>query len=206
MVRLRQVLAVPMYATALWLLWVLAGETGRPGLLAGLAGLILVAAAAFAFGRTQASKPLPRRGGAALAAACLLGALALLPGIDAPAAAGEPAVFLPGAQPFTAARLAAFRSQGRPVLVDMTAAWCLTCLVNEHVALESAAVRQAIRARDVALLVGDWTRQDPALSTFLKAHGRDGVPLYLYYPAHAAAPVTLPQILTAGTVVSALNG
>lgn len=83
----------------------------------------------------------------------------------------------------------------------MTASWCLTCLVNERVALDTEAVHRLFAINDVALLVGDWTRQDPALTNFLRANGREGVPVYLYFPAHAGNLVTLPQVLTAGTVV-----
>ncbi|MGA9868687.1 MAG: thioredoxin family protein, partial [Acetobacteraceae bacterium] len=109
------------------------------------------------------------------------------------------------AEAFTPTRLAALRAEGRPVFVDMTAAWCVTCLVNERVAIDTEAVRHAFAARDVAYLKGDWTRQDPALTGFLRENGRDGVPLYLFYPAHASAPVTLPQILTAGTVLTTVG-
>jgi len=101
--------------------------------------------------------------------------------------------------------LAALREAGRPVFVDMTAAWCVTCLLNERVAIDTQAVRRAFQERNVVYLKGDWTRQDPALTAFLRENGRDGVPLYLFYPARAEAPVVLPQVLTAGTVLAALG-
>ena len=89
----------------------------------------------------------------------------------------------------------------------MTAAWCVTCLVNERVAIASAPVRQAFAAHHVAYLKGDWTRQDPAITAFLREHGRDGVPLYVYYPPRRAARrQVLPQILTPGLVLHTLNG
>ncbi len=87
----------------------------------------------------------------------------------------------------------------------MTAAWCVTCLVNERVAISSAPVRHAFAARRVAYLKGDWTRQDPAISNFLREYGRDGVPLYVYYPPHDGKPVVLPQILTENEVLEQLN-
>jgi len=87
--------------------------------------------------------------------------------------------------------------------VNMTAAWCITCLVNERVALRPEAVRAAFAAKGVTYMKGDWTRQDPEITAFLRQHGRDGVPLYVLYPAHGAAEV-LPQILTEGTVLAAL--
>jgi len=87
----------------------------------------------------------------------------------------------------------------------MTAAWCVTCLVNERFALAPAAVRDAFAERGVVYLKGDWTRQDPEITRFLHEHGRDGVPLYLLFPGGARAPEVLPQILTQGSVLAALG-
>jgi thiol:disulfide interchange protein DsbD len=91
------------------------------------------------------------------------------------------------------------------VLVDMTAAWCVTCLVNERVALDRAAVRAEFARRDVTLLRGDWTRQGPDITAYLRDQGRDGVPLYVFYPGGDRPPVRLPQILTETTVLDALR-
>jgi thiol:disulfide interchange protein DsbD len=87
----------------------------------------------------------------------------------------------------------------------MTAAWCVTCLVNERVAISTTAVRQAFAASDVAYLKGDWTRQDPAITAFLQQNGRDGVPLYVFYPAGGGQAQVLPQILTENAVLSLLR-
>ena len=128
-----------------------------------------------------------RRIGQSAAAAALLAALAVLSGIaSAPleplsVAAGS------GAEPFTAARLAALRAEGQPVFVDMTAAWCVTCLVNERVAIDTNTVRQAFADHHVTYLKGDWTRQDPHITNYLRENGREGVPLYVYYPAERPA-------------------
>ena len=86
----------------------------------------------------------------------------------------------------------------------MTAAWCVTCLVNERVALDTQAVRKAFDQRHVAYLKGDWTRQDPAITAYLRQNGRDGVPLYVYYPPHGQ-PDVLPQILTESIVLARLQ-
>jgi thiol:disulfide interchange protein len=114
-----------------------------------------------------------------------------------------------GVEPFSAARLAALRAEGRPVFVNMTAAWCVTCLVNERLALSPEAVRHAFADRRVAYLRGDWTRQDPEISAFLREHGRDGVPLYVFFPGkdqgRDRAPSVLPQILTQGEVLGAIG-
>jgi thiol:disulfide interchange protein DsbD len=111
---------------------------------------------------------------------------------------------LPGAENFSSARLAALRSKNQPVFVDMTAAWCVTCLVNERSSLTAPRVRAAFAAAHVQVLVGDWTQRDADISAFLQANHRDGVPLYVFFPA-AGAPVTLPQVLTPGIVVSAIT-
>ena len=91
------------------------------------------------------------------------------------------------------------------MFVNMTAAWCVTCLVNERVAIGTTAVRQAFAANGVTYLKGDWTRQDPAITEFLRQNGRDGVPLYVFYPAHGGAPQVLPQILTEGQMLGLLR-
>jgi thiol:disulfide interchange protein len=111
----------------------------------------------------------------------------------------------PGAVPFSADKLAGLRAAGKPVLVDMSAAWCITCLVNERVALEDGSVQAALRARGAVLMTGDWTHSDPAITAYLEAHHRDGVPLYVYYPPDGAAAVVLPQILTPSIVRRALS-
>jgi thiol:disulfide interchange protein len=87
----------------------------------------------------------------------------------------------------------------------MTAAWCVTCLVNERVAIGTDAVRQAFVADNVTYLKGDWTRQDPAITAFLRQNGRDGVPLYVFFPANGGQPQVLPQILTESEVLGLLR-
>jgi thiol:disulfide interchange protein DsbD len=91
-------------------------------------------------------------------------------------------------------------------LVNLTAAWCITCLVNERVALSSTAVAEAMRARGVAYLKGDWTHRDPKITELLEAHGRSGVPLYLFYPPDpTASPEIWPQVLTERFVLERLE-
>jgi len=199
---LKELLAFPMYAAVVWLLWVMSQEAGSDGVLAAAAGLVLLGFAGWALGRAQAGAGLGRRLGQAAAVAGVVAAAFLLPGIT-PIQAGAQAT-AEASEPFTAARLAELRAQGRPVFVNMTAAWCVSCLVNERVALSTQAVRDAFTAQDVAYLKGDWTQQDPAVSAFLREHGRDGVPLYVLY-APGQEPKVLPQILTPGLVLASLN-
>jgi thiol:disulfide interchange protein DsbD len=114
------------------------------------------------------------------------------------------AMTLPGGEEYSAARLAALRAAGTPVFVDMTAAWCITCLVNERDALSSPSVQAVFARTGTQLLVGDWTSRDPAITAFLQQNQRDGVPLYVFYPAHGG-PVVLPQILTPGIVAGVVR-
>ena len=205
MLILRQALAFPMYGAAVWLVWVLGQQSDADAVLIVLSGAVLIGFAGWIFGATRNNERRGRLIGEALAAAT---ALALLPALAAVAVAPlGPAATSTADNPtaYSASRLAALRAEGRPVFVNMTAAWCVTCLVNERVALSSEAVRQAFDKRNVAYLKGDWTRADPAISEFLREHGRDGVPLYVLYPPHDEAPVILPQILTGNTVLDELK-
>ncbi|MSP01643.1 MAG: hypothetical protein EXR07_11435 [Acetobacteraceae bacterium] len=193
---LRQFLAFPMYGASVWLLWVVSQETGPEGVLGTAIGFVLLGFAAWCLGITQDSER--RRlgwAGAGVAASLALWALSGIGAVPATSPAER------GAEAFSPARLAALRAEGRPVFVNLTAAWCVTCLVNERVAIGNDAVRLAFASKQVAYLKGDWTRQDPAITGFLREHGRDGVPLYLYYGPHAATAEVLPQILTAATVL-----
>lgn len=206
MLRLRQAMAFPMYASAAWLVWVLGRQAGDMGVAIGLSGGLLVGLAAWTYGIAQHGA----RGAAfsrGFAAAFALGLLALAPQLgDARAPGAAASIAAAGAEPFTGARLAALRREGKPVFVNLTAAWCITCLVNERVALSTAAVRQAFAARGVAYLKGDWTSRDPEITAFLRSFDRDGVPFYAYYPAGAQEPVVLPAVLTEAAVVSEIRG
>ena len=206
---LRQALAFPMYGACVWLLWVVSQEAGPTGVLAAASGLLLIGFGAWALGLAGRSSGRGRRLARAAGLAAALAAAAVLPGIPTlSAGAGASTAggggLLPGAEPFTTARLASLRAAQRPVFVDITAAWCITCLVNERVALATRQVRDAFAAHRVTLLRGDWTRQDPDVTEFLHRHDRDGVPLYVYFPPDGP-PRTLPQILTATMVLHALG-
>ncbi len=196
---LRQGLAFPMYGAAAWLAWVLAQQAGPDGLLLLLGGAVLIGFAAWALGLAQRGGG---RIGRVLAGVAAIGALALLPGLAAapPAAASTEA----RAEAWSAARVAALQAEGRPVFVNLTAAWCITCKVNEQLVLKSGAVQAAFAGRSLAYLTGDWTQGDPVIGALLREHGREGVPLYLLYPAGGGAPQVLPQVLTEGIVLRAL--
>jgi thiol:disulfide interchange protein DsbD len=194
----KHLLAFPMYGAALWMVWVASQQTNPLGLAAVFGSLLLVGFAAWAYGYGQMlERPRLLNGAAILAIAA---SIVLLFGLGTPAAPALPGQSADGSEPYSAARLAALRAEHRPVLVDMSAAWCVTCLVNERIALSPAPVRAAFAEHKVAYLKGDWTRQDPGITAFLKDHDRSGVPLYVYYPAEGA-PEVLPQILTPGLIL-----
>lgn len=201
---LQRLLAFPMYAAAAWLAWIYGRQTGLEGLAELFAVGWLAALAAWLFGRGQRSgRSLPFRlasGTAALLAAGWLG-------VSVWSAAG-PAPVTAGALPqevYTLERLAALQAEQRPVFVNFTADWCVTCKVNERVALSSTEVARAFQRTGVVYLKADWTSRDPVIATTLARHGRAGVPLYLLYAPGAAEPRILPQILTPGAVISAID-
>ena len=211
----KQVLAFPVYGTAVWLGFVLASESGSIGITAALAGLVLIGFAAWLYEAVRMGEGRGRLAGLALSALAVIAALFLLqiPGetgyaaADTEAPAANAAAGAAGAtwQPFSQARLDALRAEGKPVFVDFTADWCITCKVNERVALGDPSVKQAFVAGGVVTLRGDWTRRDGEITRVLEANHRGGVPLYIYYP-RSGDPVILPQILTADTVLQQLKG
>ncbi|WP_235835303.1 protein-disulfide reductase DsbD family protein [Piscinibacter terrae] len=208
MERLKQAMAFPMYASAAWLVWVLTRQAGPQALAVALVSSLVLAFALWLYGGTRTLASSRRRHGSAIAAAVLV-ALAAVAGpvvvgpADAPRAASTTHADW---EPYTPQRLADLRAQGKPVFINLTADWCLTCMVNERVALRSESVDQAFRQSGVVRLLGDWTRRDEHITQLLAAHGRSGVPLYLFYPAGAdAQPVLLPQLLSPDLILAALR-
>lgn len=202
---LKQGLAFPMFGAAIWLVWVLAQQAGPQGVLLALSGMALIALAAWLRSISRQARPRARWLGTGTALAALLAAVALLPWLPRAEADAAPLAQQAEHEPYSPERLAQLQAQGRPVFVNLTAAWCITCLVNERVALSTPEVQAAFRAGGITYLKGDWTRQDPRITELLARHGRSGVPLYLFYPAGQAARV-LPQLLTPGIVQAALRG
>jgi DsbC/DsbD-like thiol-disulfide interchange protein/cytochrome c biogenesis protein CcdA len=189
----RKIMAVPMGLTALALLW-LCWRLGGPmfafiGVAIALGVIAILATISRGYGW--------RTAGPAAAGLALFAVVALPHTIEPPAAAEAGVV---PAKPFTEAALASARASGKPVFVWFTADWCLTCKVNESVAIEREATRDAFAKSGVVALVGDWTRRDPAITRFLTAHGVAGVPLYLWYAPGKDAEV-LPQVLAPDSLV-----
>jgi thiol:disulfide interchange protein DsbD len=209
MVRLRQLLAFPMFATVIWLAWVLGVQLGVDGMLRLLVALLAVALGIWLL-RGQAA----RRSAIALvfATAALAGAAAiawpLFTGSAQAAETSRSGAARPDAaatqwEPFSPARIAELAATGRPVFVDFTAAWCVTCQVNKQLVLSRDSVLAAFRDRGVTLMRADWTRQDPEITAALQSLGRSGVPVYaLFRPGREA--LLLPEVLQESTIREAL--
>ena len=200
---LKQAVSLPIFATVIWLLWVLAGSYGASLLAALLSGLLLLAVAGWFLGRWPAKR------WATLVAALILLAVVALDALaprrfaaepQSPAETGHSAT-----QPWSAAAVARAQAAGQPVFVDFTASWCLSCQVNERVALSQPEVQQAFAAHNVLVLKADWTRHDEAITTALTALGRSGVPAYALYIPGETSPRLLPEVLTPGVVLEALG-
>jgi thiol:disulfide interchange protein len=197
MVTFQRWLAVPMGLTALALCWLIWRQTGAGGLMFAIeVGVLLIAGAWGIENRLKQGK--------ALAWSALLGVLALigLNGAKLADLTGQPIIARAGAESFSEASLNAHRAKNTPVFLYFTADWCLTCKVNEKTAIERDEVEAAFKKAGVKVMVGDWSRGDPAITRFLNEQGVSGVPLYLFYPRGGGAAQQLPQVLTPGMLTA----
>ncbi|MEM9234611.1 MAG: thioredoxin family protein, partial [Pseudomonadota bacterium] len=206
MVTLRQLFAFAMFATVVWLVWVLSMQAGSSGILnLGLA-LLAISFGAWIFGRVQRGQS-GLLGRIAALAMVILAALPVSRITTADAMSGslarlgevETAVW-------SEEILAEYRAAGTPVFVDFTAAWCITCQVNKRTVLDTSRVRTAFMETGTVYMVADWTNRDDNITAALEALGRAGVPVYLYYAPNATEPVILPQLLTVSGVLETING
>ncbi len=199
---LKQAISVPIFATVIWLAWVVAQAYGASVLAALLGSFLLLAIAGWFLGRWPA-----RRWSTAVAIGIVLVVIAvsaLAPRRLSTASEASSVTEKQGWEPWSAETVARYQAQGRPVFVDFTASWCLSCQVNERVALSQTQVQQAFADANVALLRADWTRHDDAITQALTALGRDGVPAYALYVPGNSTPQMLPEVLTPGIVTNAL--
>ncbi|PPV06973.1 C-type cytochrome biogenesis protein [Xanthomonas bromi] len=195
---LKQVLAFPMYLTAIWLLWVLGKQRGVDALALMLIGATLLALGLWCFERSRWKS---HRLGIGLATAMLV--LALVPVVAVTRLSLPAATAAEGVVAFSPQLLDRLRADNRVVFVNMTADWCVTCKANEKNVLSSPAFRDALRRVDAVYMKGDWTNVDPAISTFLDEHQAVGVPLYVVY-GPGAPPAILPTVLTGAITEDAL--
>jgi thiol:disulfide interchange protein DsbD len=219
MASFKALMAFPMFATVVWLTWVLGNQVGIDGATALLGVLVAVAFAAWALGSPTLG-PIARRSLTAVSALLLAAALAwALPSWrqDAAAAtrgAGAGAPSSPRAasseagdhwQPWSSERVAQAQAEGRPVFVDFTAAWCVTCQFNKRATLNHPDVKAAFERKRVLLLRADWTRRDGTIAAELARLERSGVPVYALYAPGANAPRLLSEILSVSEVIAALD-
>lgn len=203
----RSVLAFPMFATAVWLFWIIGNQLGADAMAVGL-----LAALAFGFGLWAygcawgTTRPWLWR---AVAIAGLAATVALGWKMPDYKSSGDAAAGTLGdlaVEPFAPERVSTYLGAKQPLFLYFTADWCVSCKVNERVALASAAVGEAFRSRGIKVMAGDWTNEDPLITAWLRRYGRVGVPLYLYYPSGSSldGAAVLPQILVPSAVIDAI--
>ena len=203
MLILKQAFAFPMFATAIWLVWVASVQTGPAGILTALIALLAAGFVVWLIGVTRQGRGRPIGIAAALLILFGTGWFVVESAVPVPpataASSGE-------AEPWSPQRVAELQAQGKPVFVNFTAAWCISCLANERVALSREEVKRGFADLGVAYLKADWTNRNAEIARALAEHGRAGVPLYLAYPGKpGAAPEVLPQILTPSEVIAAAS-
>ena len=190
----KQVLAFPIYATVIWLIWVL-GQQGGIDAIAAILAAMMVAALGLWLGKQSSSGTMK-----ALALVALAGVIALA--IFAGRQTADPSV---DKETWSTGRVESLVAAGDAVFVNFTAAWCVTCLANERVAFSDSKIQRYFEQNAIAYLEADWTRRDAVIAAELARFGRSGVPLYLYYPKAGGAPAVLPQLLTSGILLGHLE-
>ncbi|MEX0740956.1 MAG: thioredoxin family protein [Pseudohongiella sp.] len=212
MVTFKEFMAFPMYAAALWLLWVLGVQVGVNGMVAVASAALLLALALWLMQKGSHASDGWRRANTVVGLVLIVVALSVLrmPLLEPRMGNPDSGVDMSGNdyeadfEPFASARVEELRNIGTPVLVNMTAAWCITCLANEQTTLSTQRVQQAMRDSGITYMKGDWTNQDPEISRVLDEFDRPSVPLYILYPGDPSAePMILPQLLTPTIVLDA---
>ncbi|MEE2565934.1 protein-disulfide reductase DsbD family protein [Hyphobacterium marinum] len=193
MVRFKQVLAFPMFGAAIWLVWVASVQTGPTGLLWLLGAILALGFVVWSLGLN----------GMARRVSAVLGLLVMIAAVVMAGQARADQELT--AESWSPARVAELRAEGRPVFVEFTAAWCVSCQFNKQTTLNSRTVREAFDANGVAVLVADWTNRDDTIADAIRGHGAAGVPLYVMYPADGGEPVILPPILSTSIIVDAIG-
>jgi thiol:disulfide interchange protein DsbD len=207
---LKQATAIPVFGTVIWLVWVFAQLAGATALIGLLTAFLLLGIAGWTLGRWPA-----KRSGVAVALVVIALAIAApvyavhtfaAPERESASAGNGRTDHTRAWQAFTPELVAQYQAQGRPVFVDFTADWCLSCQVNERVVLERPEVLNKLADGKIALVRADWTRHDEEIARALATLGRSSVPTYALYPGTPGAPArVLPEVLTTNTVLEALK-
>jgi len=209
----KQLMSFPMFATCIWLVWLMGAHVGNDGLIMVLGGLLVVAIGAWVYGRWSVpSKPAATRRVSTTVAAVIavLGIWMLIPSEEATNAvsleeAGGPDQYGVVWESFSPEKVAAARADGKPVFIDFTAKWCLTCKANKAVVFASDEVKRRFEQLGVVMVKADWTKRNPVITEALEQFGRSGVPLYVLYDGKSDTPMILPELLNPGIVLDALD-
>ncbi len=203
---LKQLLAFPMYLTAVWLVWVLVKQRGADAFaLWALAATSLTFALWVWSHATHKTRRWPWRVLAGIGLAGSLASLHALAGLQRPVQSDTPLAQSEGQMAYDPAALEQLRARGQAVFVNITADWCVTCKANERAVLSRSDFKKALAENGVVYMVGDHTHVDPRISAFLQSHGAVGLPLYVVYPAGGGAPEILPTLLTPAIAREALQ-
>ena len=207
---MKQLMSFLVFGSVIWLLWVLGQQVGMNQLALMLFVLLLLSVAAWIAGRWPQNRVVRITAAAIGIAITVYCSAALTPLAAADRQDGSEAALAKGGlkwEAFSPDKLASYRSSGKPVLVDFTAAWCLTCQVNDRVVFHSPEVEQRLNRSDIALLRADWTSYDPVITEWLAKFGRSGIPFYVIYtPAQGSTPTTLPDgLLTPSAFLRSLD-
>jgi thiol:disulfide interchange protein len=210
----KQVMAFPMFATCIWLIWLMMAHVGSDGLLFVLGGLLVVSIGAWVYGRwaTPVKRTFTRRIATAIALAFVVSGIWILMPSEAAQSAvvsedgGGPDAYGIEWKAFSPELVEEARSRGQPVFIDFTAKWCLTCKANKAVVFGSGEVTQRFKSLGVLMVKADWTKRNPVITEALESFGRSGVPLYILYDGSVdSAPQVLPELLNPSIVLDALN-
>ena len=199
----KKVLSLPMLAAVAWLAWVLFRLSGPPSLLPTLLAALFLAIGLTLYGRGQ--RIYPPSAGLQRAGFFLLLTSVLIPSIMLKTTTSEINISHANRLPWSEAEVTRQLAAGKKVFIDFTAAWCLTCQVNERLVLSRPEVQEAFHQNQVAFLVADWTRRDSAVTAALHRYGREGVPTYVLLRPDGSAPTLLPEILTPKLVLESLR-
>ena len=207
---MKQILSFPMFATTIWLIWVFGQQTGLDGMVLLLAGMLLLGIALWIVGKWPGIQISARlkvftRSLALIIVIMALSTVYMGATMAPPSEAQESSSNESTWQPFSTLEVDRLRAEGKPVFIDFTAAWCLTCQVNKRTALNTDTVQAAFQQKGVTLFQADWTNRDDEITQALEAHGRSGVPLYVLYTSLDQKPILLPEILTESILLDALE-
>ena len=194
----KQALAFPMFASAIWMVWVLTIQSGAQGLLYIGSGFLLFALAIWA-------RKLSGTLAAVISALALIGSIGTVVMVARLPAASSTQTLSEGERPWSRELVTQLRAEGRPVFIDVTAAWCVTCQLNKMRVMDDEAVQMTFDLHNVARLRADWTSRNDEIAALITEHGGAGVPLYILYPADGGEAEILPSVLTRDGLIASIE-